>query len=248
MKNPTSSKARRQVRRESSNPTSEIRPKGSESGPVKVPASALDPLDYDHPHVSMLRYAEVLRLRFDCQRTRHAYYRQLRLLSEYTGGDPARITEEMLRDYFLHVTRVKGRRPKSVRQAAACARIFFVDLLGHSDWTVFSQIRARDQERLPEVLTRAQVIALLVHVRMRRYRIPLKLIYCCGLRISECLNLTVDDILGDESKLIIRKGKGGRDRMVPISSVMVEDLRRYWSFHRHPRLLFPNVGRGSNEP
>lgn len=46
----------------------------------------------------------------------------------------------------------------------------------------------------------------------------------------------------------VREGKGGRDRMVPIASVMVEDLRRYWRFHRHPLLLFPHVGRGSNEP
>ena len=95
------------------------------------------------------------------------------------------------------------------------------------------------------MLTRDQVKALLGHVRLRRYRIPLKLIYCCGLRLSECLCLTVHDILGDERKLWVRKGKGQKDRMVPLASTMVEDLRRYWRVHRNPLLLFPNVGRGA---
>ena len=43
-------------------------------------------------------------------------------------------------------------------------------------------------------------------------------------------------------------GKGGRDRMVPLAPTMLEDLRRYWAFHRHPKLLFPHAGRGSNDP
>src|SRR5690606_40886489 len=80
--------------------------------------------------------------------------------------------------------------------------------------------------------------------RLRRYRIPVKLIYCAGLRLSECLSITVHDILSDEGKLMVRHGKGGKDRMVPLAPEMIEDLRNYWKFHRHPVLLFPNVGRG----
>lgn len=207
-----------------------------------------DPLAYVHRHPSMKRFAELLALRYDQPRTRQAYYRQLRLIAEHAGGDPAELSEACLRDYFLHVKTVKEWRPKTVRQAAACARLFFVDLLGHEDWTLFSQIRAKDVQRLPAVMTREQVVRLLEHIRLRRYRIPIKLIYCCGLRLSECLNLTIHDIRGDEGKLWVREGKGGRDRMVPLAPVMVEDLRRYWRFHRHPLLLFPNVGRGSNDP
>jgi site-specific recombinase XerD len=196
----------------------------------------------------MKDYAQLLALRYEHSRTRQSYYRQLRLLSEHYRADPATLTEAQVRDYFLHVKTVKHWRPKTVRQAAACARLFFVDLLQRGDWTVFSQIRARDQDRLPAVMTRDQVTRLLTHIRLRRYRTPIKLIYCCGLRLSECLNLTIHDIRGDEGKLWVRGGKGGKDRMVPVSRIMVEDLRRYWRFHRHSLLLFPNVGRGSNDP
>ena len=206
-----------------------------------------DPLTYQHRYPSMAEYAQLLVLRHNHPRTRHAYYRQLRLIMDHFNCDPASLSEAQLRDYFLHVKTVKQWRPKTVRQAAACARLFFVDQLGHEDWRVFSQIRARDQDRLPAVMTRRQVIQLLEHIRLRRYRIPIKLIYCCGLRLSECLNLTIHDIRGEEGKLWIRSGKGGRDRLVPIAKTMVEDLRRYWMFHRHELLLFPNVGRGSHD-
>lgn len=206
-----------------------------------------NPLDYDHPFASMAEFAKLLNLRHDCNRTRHSYYRDMRLVHEHFGKDPALIAEAEFRDYILHVRNVKLWKPKTIRQTAASAKIFFVEMLEHSDWKVFSQIKTRDHDELPAVLTRDQVRQLLEHIRLRRYRTPLKLIYCCGLRLSECLALTIHDVKGRDNKLWIRSGKGGKDRMVPISDLMVEDLRRFWAFHRHPRLLFPNAGRGHND-
>lgn len=203
-----------------------------------------DPLGYRHPYDSMRRYAELLALRHDSARTRHSYYRAMRLVHEHYGVDPATLGEDALRDYILHVKTRKGWKPKTIRQTMACARLFFVEMLGLGEWRVFSQVRTRDHDELPAVLTREQVARLLGAIRLRRYRTPVKLIYCAGLRLSECLSLTVHDIQGEEGKLMVRGGKGGRDRMVPLAREMVEDLRRYWAFHRHPVLLFPNAGRG----
>ncbi len=208
-----------------------------------------DPLNYDsHPYPSMLRFARHLALHFDAPRTRHSYYRQMRLVHEFCQADPSAITEEMLRDYLLHVKTVKRWKSKTIRQAAAAAKLFFVGMLDQQDWKVFSQIRTRDDGSLPAVLTREEVIRLLRHIRLRRYRIPVKLIYCCGLRLSECLSLTIHDIDAKGGKLWIRKSKNNKDRMVPISRTLIGDLRRYWQVHRHPLLLFPNVGRGPCPP
>ena len=192
----------------------------------------------------MRRYAQLLALRHDCGRTRYSYYRAMRLLHAHFGVDPATLGEDEFRDYILHVKTRKGWKPNTIRQTVACARIFFIELLGLPEWKIFSQIQTRDNEHLPAVLTRDQVTSLLRSIRLRRYRIPIKLIYCAGLRLSECLSLTTHDILGDERKLIIRDGKGKKDRMVPLAHEMVEDLRRYWAFHQHPLLIFPSAGRG----
>ncbi len=161
-----------------------------------------DPLDYEaHPYPSMKHFAEFLALRINTPRTRHSYYRQMRLVHEYCQTDPASITEAQYRDYVLHVKTVKHWNPKTIRQAAASGRLFFMEMLEREDWRVFSQIRTKDAEDLPAVLTRPQVVRLLESIRLRRYRIPIKLIYCCGLRVSECLSLTIHDIRGDEGKL-----------------------------------------------
>jgi site-specific recombinase XerD len=219
--------------------------------PAGIRTSARDyanPVDYNHPYESMARFADFLALHYDANRTRHAYYRQLRLIHQHFACDPAAITEAQVRDYFLFVKLKKHWRPKTIRQALAAAKMCFVDLLGKPHWSVFSQIRTKDHDTLPAVLTRRQVHDLLAHIRLRRYRTPLKLIYCCGLRLSECLGLTIHDIVGRENKLLIRNSKGHQDRLVPLPSSMYQELRRYWAFHRHPLLLFPNVGRGDHDP
>jgi len=206
----------------------------------------VNPVDYNHPYPSMAQFADFLALRYDANRTRHAYYRHIRLIQEHVCCDPADLVEAQLREYFLFVKLKKQWQPKTIRQTRAATKMFFVDLLGHHDWTLFSQIRAKDHDVLPAVLTRQQVRDMLAHVRLRRYRTPLKLIYCCGLRLSECLSLTVHDIKGRENKLFIRHGKGDQGRVVPLPTAMYQELRDYYRVHRHPLLMFPNVGRGDN--
>jgi hypothetical protein len=145
----------------------------------------VNPVDYRHPHESMARFADFLALRYDANRTRHAYYRQLRLIHEHFDLDPATLTEARVREWFLHLKLKRQWSPKSLRQARAALRMFFVDQLAQPDWKLFSQIRTPDHDTLPAVLTRLQVHQLLAHVRLRRYRTPLKLIYGCGLRQAE---------------------------------------------------------------
>ena len=150
-----------------------------------TPRDFANPVDYQHPYESMGRFAQTLALRYDANRTRHSYYRQLRLLHEHFALDPALLTETHLRDYFLFVKLQKHWKPKSIRQTLAATRLFFVDLLGHTDWKVFGQIRTKDHDVLPPVLSRREVHTLLAHIRLRRYRTPVKLIYACGLRLTK---------------------------------------------------------------
>jgi integrase len=75
-----------------------------------------DPLDYAHRHDSLRRFADLLALRYDLARTRQAYYRQLRLIGDHFQADPGTLTEDRLRDYFLHVKTRKGWKPVSSLQ------------------------------------------------------------------------------------------------------------------------------------
>ncbi len=81
----------------------------------------------------------------------------MRLLHQHFGADPATLGEDPFRDYILHVKTRKAWKPKTIRQTVACARLFFIEMLGLAEWRVFSQIRTRDHDELPAVLTRDQV-------------------------------------------------------------------------------------------
>jgi hypothetical protein len=101
-----------------------------------------DPLHYDHLWPSMQRFARFLALRYDSLRTRHSYYRQLRLLCEHFGcADPALLTEDQLRAYLLHVKTVRLWKPKTMHQALATAHAFFSEMLDLGRWRVFTGLR-----------------------------------------------------------------------------------------------------------
>ena len=112
----------------------------SEKTLVSQGQKCTDPLDYAvHPYESMQRFSELLALKYDMPRTRHAYYRAMRLIHEHCRCDPALITEAQLRDYLLHVKIHRKWALQTIRRSAASARFFFVELMGHEDWKVFSQ-------------------------------------------------------------------------------------------------------------
>jgi site-specific recombinase XerD len=191
----------------------------------------------------MLRFAEYLELQDFRQTTAANYYRALRLISEHFGRDPLDLTEEDLRSYFVFVRTKRNWAPKSCRQHLAGAKHFYRGMLGRG-FESLDQIKARDRETLPDVLTPDEVARVLGAVPFLRYRVPLILIYACGLRVRECVGLTIDDIDGPGNRLLIRDGKGGKDRYTILGNPVYDELRRYWSFHKNPKLLFPAVGRG----
>jgi hypothetical protein len=105
----------------------------------------------------MLRFTRHLALHFDAPRTRLSYYRQLRLIHEHSQCDPADMTEEMLRDYFLQVKTVKRWKPKTIRQSAAAAKLFFVGMSGHSNINttmIYLHLTHRSEEDSRELVER----------------------------------------------------------------------------------------------
>jgi integrase/recombinase XerD len=164
------------------------------------------------------------------------------MLGEWAQGDPAVLEEERVREFFLHLVRERGYAPKTMRLALAALGGFYRDMLGQAGWKVFKEVRTKDRERLPEVLLREEVRLILSEVKEPRFATPLRLIYLCGLRLSEALHVEVRDIHRQQQRLHIREGKGGKDRFVPLPQAALDDLTAWWKCHRHPRYLFPAMG------
>ena len=133
----------------------------------------------------MLRFAEYLELQDFRQTTAANYYRALRLFSKHFDYDPSDLTEEQIRSYFAHVRSVLNWAPKSCRQHLAALKHFYRGMLGLG-FESLDQIKARDRETLPTVLRPEKVARVLSAVPLLRYRVPLLLIYACGLRVRQC--------------------------------------------------------------
>ncbi|MCP4378655.1 MAG: tyrosine-type recombinase/integrase [bacterium] len=131
-------------------------------------------------------------------------------------------------------------------QALCGIKRFFEQTL-RREWHILDVIRPPKETRLPVILTTEEVRLILSTVRLLRYRACLTLIYSCGLRLKDALNLHVPDIEKARMLIHVRLGKGGKDRSVPLPGTTRERLRQYWATHRHPVWLFPAPGRGGNQ-
>ncbi|MFM7467482.1 MAG: site-specific tyrosine recombinase/integron integrase [Crocinitomicaceae bacterium] len=98
--------------------------------------------------------------------------------------------------------------------------------------------RPRREKRLPNVLSKDEVKSILESPTNLKHRAMLSLIYACGLRRSELLNLTLKDILSDRNLIFIRQSKGKKDRVAPIGNKLIEMLRDYYKAFKPKTWLF----------
>jgi len=178
--------------------------------------------------------------------TKKEYVRYVCKLAGHFQCDPATLTENQIREYFLFLRQHKHYKHSPMKAAKYSLLAFYLDCVKVQGWTVFQEVRIAEPEVLPIVLGRAEVQALLAVVREPRFRTCLRLMYHCGLRVGETVAIEVRDLHGKETppRLHIRNGKGGKDRYVPVAPAMIQELRDWWIVHRNPKFLFPSPGRG----
>jgi integrase/recombinase XerD len=195
---------------------------------------------------SITQFQQLVELKDYRPATKKEYVRYVRKLAEHFQCDPATITENQLRQYFLFLRQHKHYKPAAMKAAKFSLRCFFVECLKVQGWSVFQEIRIAEPQVLPVVLSRAEVRSLLAAVTEPRFCTVLSLMYHCGLRVGEAVTLEVCDVHGRVSpaRLHVRNGKGGKDRFVPLAPAMVEQLRSWWYTHRNRTFLFPSPGRG----
>lgn len=188
---------------------------------------------------------DALQLNGLCPRSQEAYVRAVRMLVEFFGKTPDEIGEPELQQYFLHRKNQDHWSPNTMRICYCGIRHFFVHVL-RRDWHTWQLIRAENERRLPAVLSREEVAALLAHVHTPHNQAFLTTVYSCGLRLQEAQFLEVSDIDSHRHMIHVHRGKGAKDRYVPLPASTLQRLRRHWASHRHPRLLFPAQGRSGD--
>jgi site-specific recombinase XerD len=180
------------------------------------------------------------------ERTQHCYTRSVRQLVDFYNISPKKITEQQVQDYFLHRRNKDKWSAATLRIAQSGIKFFFTNVLKRK-WHTFSYLNAKRERRLPCILSREEVFRILSKVKTFHNYAFLSTVYACGLRLSEALAIQVSDI--DKSRMMVHvhRGKGAKDRFVPLPVATLGLLRRYWATHKNPVLIFPALGRGQNK-
>ena len=188
------------------------------------------------------RFLDAMQLQSFAPKTQYAYFRAVRKLSVFYDKPPYRITEEELCQYFLHRKNVDQWSETTCR-IALCGIKFYYQKASNRKWTKAKLIKPKKQaHKLPIILSTQEVRRVLKVIHPFRHYAVLATIYSCGLRISEAMKLQVKDIQSDRGFVHVR-GKGSRDRYVPLPPRTLQILRMNWKRHRNPTWLFPAPGR-----
>ena len=176
------------------------------------------------------------------ERTQESSIREVRLLAQFYHKAPDRISEQELQHYFLHRKNLDGLAPASMRICYSGIRFFSQHVLKR-DWHTLTLLRAQTTHHLPAVLSVEEVRRLLAAATPFHNQVYFTTVSSLGLRLQEALFLQVSDIDGQRLQVHIHRGKGAKDRYVPLPADTLALLRTYWKTHRHQTWLFPATGR-----
>jgi site-specific recombinase XerD len=188
------------------------------------------------------RMSDDLHLTGKAERTRKGYLRAVRQLADYCRRSPDRITENQVRRFFLHQKNERNFAYGSLRVSLSGIK-FFYSVTCKREWDILAMLKLQNITALPEVLTIKQVHQIVNATTTQRMRTFFWTVYSMGLRLNEGLNLQVGDIDAGRGLVHIHRGKGAKDRYIPLPTSTLLRLREYWVTHCHKRFLFPADGR-----
>jgi len=167
-----------------------------------------------------------VRVRHYSIRTEEAYVGWVRRFILFHGKRHPRELGKKEITTFLTRLAVQGKVAASTQNQALSALLFLYRHVVEVDVPWLDElVHAKRPQKLPVVLTRSEVQALLACLRGTKWLMAV-LLYGSGLRLLECLRLRVKDIVFERAEIVVREGKGGKDRLTMLPAAAVEPLRR----------------------
>lgn len=172
------------------------------------------------------RMIEDLQLRNRSPRTIETYISHVARFAKFHGRSPELLGPEDVRSYQVHL-RESGASWTLFNQAV-CALKFLYGVTLRVGWPVDHIPYGHRPRKLRVVLSQAEVVRLLSAVDNVMYRMALTTAYAAGLRITEVVELKAEHIDSARMLLHVEHGKGQKARLVPLSEVLLAQLRDYW--------------------
>lgn len=186
------------------------------------------------------RMLDDLRRRNYSPETIRGYIRAVQQFAEYFGRSPEQMGGEELRRYQIHLLHERKLALGTVENNISALRFLYKKTLKRRD-LAFDDLPFPKQPRtLPTILSQDEVTRLIEAAPNRMHRMLLMVLYATGMRRTEASLLKVSDIDSQRMVIHIQRGKGLRDRDVPLTPKLLEALRDYWRWKKPRVYLFPS--------
>src|SRR5271167_3290587 len=173
------------------------------------------------------RMLEDLRIRNYAPTTVRCYIRAVAEFAQHFNKPPDQLGPEEIRAWQLYLLNEKRVKLSTYIQAVCGLRFFYRNTLNRK--IEIDRIPLpRYEKKLPVILTKEEVKALLEAPKNLGHRAILATMYGVGLRVSEVANLKVHDVDGDRKVISVRGGKGRKDRQLMLSAPLREVLAAYY--------------------
>ena len=191
------------------------------------------------------RMQQDMQLRNFSAGTQRSYIHYVADFATYYQTSPYRLGLDEVRNYQLYLIEQRKLSPQSVNCFVAAAKFLYTVTL-EMPWTDDHFTRMKVPEKIPIILSEAEIEEFFRHIGIPQYRAVLMVCYGSGLRISEAVSLKIGDI--DSPRMLIRveDGKGGKDRYTVLGDRLLGVLRAYWKTHRSTHWLFPGFQAGTH--
>ena len=175
--------------------------------------------------------------------TIHHYVEGLKVFLLFINKPIPEITNPDLERFNLDYVIKHGYSSSFQNQVINAVKLFFRSIRSVK-FSIEKVERPRREHRLPNVLSKEEVKRIITSPTNTKHRAMLSLIYACGLRRSELLNLKPEHVDSKRGLLIIKQAKGNKDRVVPISGKIIEMLREYYKMYKPKVWLFEGQVKG----
>lgn len=199
------------------------------------------------------KYIRDLAVRGRALRTQESYSSYVADLARFHKRAPDLLTYEEVVDWIHHLIRDRKQSASSVNIAVNAVRFLYGTTLQRDVQALMAAIpHMKRNTRRAEVYARSEIEAILTAPTQPRDRAFLMAVYAAGLRLSEATQLQTKDIDRARMQLRVRHGKGAKERVLPLSQRLLQELEDYWRAQRRGRpghdspWLF--VGRAKDKP
>jgi len=187
------------------------------------------------------KFERELKLHGKSQATTRTYSLCLkRFLSFFHGKDVTKFTLDEIND-FKESLIDGGMKGHYINQHIFCIEFFYKFVIRTRRFDVRDIVKVPREKSVPVTIPREQILAIFNASRNEKFKMIFMLMYATGMRVKECVNLKIEDIKSDRMLILVRNGKGKKERFVPLDKTLLYELRKYYVTYKVDKKewLFP---------